>query len=403
MVDPIMTGSSAAPMPVLSHFSRHRPEYETSQARSLQWLAELHAEAQSTASSLDGAGRSAFHDLISRAIDRYACGPAKIGWRGHVVPDVGSERWDDMAIYDVRRDPHGHGAGARCEFFADAVSKYFDAEYEFDDIAPADLVHVTCTGYASPSGAQRLVQRKRWGDATRVTHAYHMGCYAAFPATRLAVGYLRSPAGLSRSSRLSGSSVAPGVDVVHTEISSLHLNPIDHSAEQLVVQSLFADGFIRYSVRDADGGPGLRILAITERTVPDTLHCMTWAVSDWGMKMTLARDVPGRIASALRDAVIDLFRKADMSLPERLSGAIFAVHPGGPRIIDRVREVLELDERQVEASREILFRYGNMSSATLPHVWMKVVDDEDVPAGTLVVSLAFGPGLTICASLFQKL
>jgi predicted naringenin-chalcone synthase len=397
MVDPIMTGNRAAPMPMLSDFSHCRPEYETSQARSLQWLAELHAEAQSTALSLDGAGRSVFRELIGRAIDRCACGPAKIGWRGHVVPDVGSEHWDDMAIYDIRRDPRGRGAGARCEFFADAVSKYFDAEYEFDDIAPADLVHVTCTGYGSPSGAQRLVQRKRWGDATRVTHAYHMGCYAAFPATRLAVGYLRSPPGLS------GSSVAPRVDVVHTEISSLHLNPIDHSAEQLVVQSLFADGFIRYSVRDGDRGPGLRILAITERTVPDSLHCMTWAVSDWGMQMTLARDVPERIASVLREVVIGLFGKADMSIQEHLSGAIFAVHPGGPRIIDRVREILELDERQVEASREILFRHGNMSSATLPHVWMKVVDDVDVARGTLVVSLAFGPGLTICASLFQKL
>ena len=44
--------------------------------------------------------------------------------------------------------------------------------------------------------------------------------------------------------------------------------------------------------------------------------------------------------------------------------------------------------------------YGNMSSATLPYIWMRLL--RDVPVGTLIPSLAFGPGLTICGALFEK-
>ncbi|HEY0468512.1 MAG TPA: 3-oxoacyl-[acyl-carrier-protein] synthase III C-terminal domain-containing protein, partial [Polyangiaceae bacterium] len=79
-----------------------------------------------------------------------------------------------------------------------------------------------------------------------------------------------------------------------------------------------------------------------------------------------------------------------------------AVHPGGPKIIDRGREVQDLEPAQVQASRDVLFEHGNMSSATLPHVWQRVLSYDGVKPGTLVLSLAFGPGLTVCGGLFRK-
>ena len=38
--------------------------------------------------------------------------------------------------------------------------------------------------------------------------------------------------------------------IVHTEMCSLHLDPSRHEPEQIVIQSLFADGFIAYDVSD---------------------------------------------------------------------------------------------------------------------------------------------------------
>jgi predicted naringenin-chalcone synthase len=372
-----------------------RPPHEVDQRQSLDWLANLHGEAQSALESLSSAEKDAFVARLRKVIDRVACGPTKIARRGHVVADVDKVDEKHRALYDTRNHPHGAGTAIRNEIFAEIVAAYFEAEYAHETSPPGDLIHVTCTGYVSPSGAQRIVGRKGWGDITRVTHAYHMGCYAAFPAVRLAAGGLRfddahAPSAADRR-----------VDIVHTELCTLHLDPGNHSLEQLVVQSLFADGFIRYSLREGESEPGLRVLALSERILPDSAESMSWALSDTGMRMVLGTDVPQRIAATLRGFVLELYRKAGLSIGDMLARTVFAVHPGGPKIIDAVRDVLELTDAQVQTSRDVLFDYGNMSSATLPHVWMRLVADPKIPAETPILSLAFGPGLTICGGLFQ--
>jgi predicted naringenin-chalcone synthase len=43
-----------------------------------------------------------------------------------------------------------------------------------------------------------------------------------------------------------------------------------------------------------------------------------------------------------------------------------------------------------------------MSSATLPHVWKAILEDDAIPGKTLIVSLAFGPGLTLSGGILQK-
>jgi predicted naringenin-chalcone synthase len=169
---------------------------------------------------------------------------------------------------------------------------------------------------------------------------------------------------------------------------------------------LFADGSISYDVTEADEtelrAPGFELLAVVERTLPDSASAMTWRCSDWGMQMTLSRDVPDRLAAALAPFVQELVGAVGLARDDARE-AFYAVHPGGPRILDRVQDVLRLEERQLEQSRKVLRERGNMSSATLPHVWLEMASDVGLPAGALVVSLAFGPGLTICGALLRKI
>jgi predicted naringenin-chalcone synthase len=136
--------------------------------------------------------------------------------------------------------------------------------------------------------------------------------------------------------------------------------------------------------------------------VPDSLNDMTWELSPWGFQMSLSRDVPGKIAAALPAFLSALFAGADMDYRAHASEALFAVHPGGPRILDSVEELLKLKKDQLGLSRTLLFERGNMSSATLPHIWMAAASDDVIKAGTLIVSLAFGPGLTIAGALFRR-
>jgi predicted naringenin-chalcone synthase len=385
----------------LTSFEIVRPAYESSQAETLAWLARVHTEAERAASAsrppdaLDPArvAHEVAHEM-DRLVRRFGCSPESIRRRGYEIPDVTSSRWGEMLVYDFALGPEGAGTRARMQHFARVTERVLAALYDDGDSAlvpPRDLLHVTCTGYASPSAAQRLVARRGWGKATRVLHAYQMGCYAALPAVRVGAALVNG-GGSERT------------DVVHTEICSLHLRPLQHTPEQLVVQSLFADGHVRYSIVPPSGctHPSFALLGVREELLPDSADAMTWTASDAGMDMTLARDLPSRIAKAVRAFVDDLRAHVGGDLPPFGENAIFAVHPGGPRVIDAVQRALELSDAQVAASRDVLLRHGNMSSATLPHIWRELLASRAVLAGTPVVSLAFGPGLTMAGSVMVK-
>ena len=130
------------------------------------------------------------------------------------------------------RSPHGAGTAARTRLFSEIVDAYFEEAYAGDG-APDDLVHVTCTGYVSPSGAQQLVARTRLADArhARVSH-----------------GLLRGdPRGAHRAGLARIGARAASTSCTPSCARCTSIRPIT-ALEQLVVQSLFADGLIRYSL-----------------------------------------------------------------------------------------------------------------------------------------------------------
>jgi predicted naringenin-chalcone synthase len=381
----------------LTDFKNARPQHEAPQAETLEWLAQMHTAAERAKPSCPpDFDAAAFRVRMRKLLNRCGCSPEKIATRGYELADGGHAVWSDMSIYDVVQSADGAGSQARTEVFARAAEVAIDRLYSEEDAPPRDLFHVTCTGYTSPSAAQKLVSKRGWGKQTRVIHAYHMGCYASLPTVRLASGLLAAAP---------SSGVARRADIVHSEICTLHMHPADHSPEQLVVQSLFADGHVRYSVVPAEMAPpgaSLAVLATREEVLPDSADAMTWAVSDHGMRMTLSRDVPARIARAAHEVVTTLYGDAGLNTPADRAETVFAIHPGGPKVIDVMQQALELTDAQVAASRAVLLRYGNMSSATLPHIWMRLLEATDVPVGTPIVSLAFGPGLTVAAALMVK-
>jgi predicted naringenin-chalcone synthase len=394
---------SHPPPAYLHDFRVHLPAYRGAHADVVSWLAAAHARAEATLRKDDpGFSAEAFHRQMERHLRRFAPSPDVLGFRYSDIGEFMDTDFAAKALFAVDRDPSGAATGARMDAFSRMADRAVTALYAREapgnaaapEAAPDDLLHVTCTGYAAPSAAQRLVEARDWHAATRITHVYHMGCYASLPAVRIAQGYLASAAQAGRSAR---------ADVVHTEICSLHLNPARHDPEQLVVQSLFSDGFIRYSLATGDKpADGYEVLGFLERIVPGSLADIEWSPGDHGMRMTLSRDVPDKVAPHLDGFVTALAAECGLSRGQ-LDGAAYAVHPGGPRIVDKVEEWLRLAPPRSRASREVLFERGNMSSATLPHIWERLLRDEAAPPGAFVVSLAFGPGLTLYGSVMRRL
>ena len=73
------------------------------------------------------------------------------------------------------------------------------------------------------------------------------------------------------------------------------------------------------------------------------------------------------------------------------------VRPGGRRVIDEVQQYLGLTDARIRFSRAVLRnllrKYGNMSSPTLMFVLDEVVRNGDPRPGDLGMMVALGPGM----------
>jgi predicted naringenin-chalcone synthase len=119
---------------------------------------------------------------------------------------------------------------------------------------------------------------------------------------------------------------------------------------------------------------------------------MTWRIGDQGFDIALSSYVPKIIGSNIRELVGPALAAVGLSLSDVDT---WAVHPGGKAIIDQVQRTLGLSVAQVSASREVLRRCGNMSSATILFVLEEILERSSGKGRERVCAVAFGPGLTV--------
>lgn len=234
------------------------------------------------------------------------------------------------------------------------------------------LVLASCTGFVAPGIDQIIIKRLGLNPGIERTTVGFMGCYAAVSALRVAHHIARSD-------------TAARVLVVTVELSSLHLGA-RRDIESLLAALQFGDGAAAAMV--CAEPKGIALTRFFSANLPDTAHLIEWIIGDTGFEMTLSGEVPHHIAEALgqpevRQLLLDGRAAEDLS---------WAVHPGGRSILDAVEHGLALPSAALAASRSVLARFGNMSSATLMFVLAELMERPAADAGT---ALAFGPGLAV--------
>ncbi|MGH3715702.1 MAG: type III polyketide synthase [Micromonosporaceae bacterium] len=260
----------------------------------------------------------------------------------------------------------------------DAVAAALDdAGTSADDIGL--LAVCSCTGYATP-GLDVLLARDLGmpADVRRLSIG-HMGCYAALPGLGAVSDYVT---GHGR----------PAV-LLCVELTSLHIQPRTDDLDQVVSHALFSDAAAAVVVTP---GTGLRIVDVASRTDFATADHMSWEVTDLGFRMGLSPRVPDVLGTQVGGAVADLLRRHGLTVAD-VAG--WAVHPGGPRILDVTGQALGLPADALRPSREVLSEHGNCSSATVLVVLREVA--RRTAGGSYVVAMAFGPGLTLYAALLR--
>jgi predicted naringenin-chalcone synthase len=234
------------------------------------------------------------------------------------------------------------------------------------------VVYASCTGLSAPGVDQRLVWELGLNEGVARTIIGFMGCHAAINALRVAHDTVCADPGAI-------------VLVCCTELCSPHMH-FSPRPDQLIANALFADGAAAAIVADSST-PAPRIRTTASRLIPGTDDLMSWVIGDHGFEMTLGAQVPGILAREVAPWIDSVLESAGLT---REGIGAWAVHPGGPKVIDAVAASLGLREEHVRASREILRRFGNMSSPTLLFILDELIRaDHQRPW----VGMAFGPGL----------
>jgi alkylresorcinol/alkylpyrone synthase len=129
------------------------------------------------------------------------------------------------------------------------------------------------------------------------------------------------------------------------------------------------------------------IVATHSQLFPGTAGEMGWLVGDHGFEMMLGARVPELLEQSVGPWVDGALAHHDLA-----RGGIggWAIHPGGPRVIDAVIASLGRPAASGHHSREVLRRHGNMSSATLLFIIRDLLE-AGIPRPW--TGMAFGPGL----------
>jgi alkylresorcinol/alkylpyrone synthase len=79
----------------------------------------------------------------------------------------------------------------------------------------------------------------------------------------------------------------------------------------------------------------------------------------------------------------------------------WVLHSAGRRVLDRAADLLQLDPAQTAASRTVLKRYGNMSSATILFVLDETLAITTPAPGDWGVMIGLGPGFAAEGALLR--
>jgi alkylresorcinol/alkylpyrone synthase len=257
------------------------------------------------------------------------------------------------------------------------------------------LVVASCTGYGTPGLDIQLAASLGLAADTQRLLVGHMGCYAALPALGSAADFVvarRRPAVL-----------------LCLELTSLHVQPPTDDLQQVISHALFGDAAVALVLTPPHPGPSpsgsphpdpprLRLIDMVAVTDVTTSDHMTWNVTDLGFRMGLLPAVPAVLARHVRPTVHRLLGEHGLGCSDVCG---WAVHPGGPAILDAVQRGLDLPPSALAASRSVLAHRGNCSSPTVLLVLDELIGNGTLDGGGPVVAMAFGPGLTLYAALLS--
>ncbi|MFD4637086.1 type III polyketide synthase [Lentzea sp. NPDC058436] len=239
------------------------------------------------------------------------------------------------------------------------------------------IIFVTCSAYQMPAMTAWMINEMGFRLDTTQIPIVQLGCAAGGAAINRGFDFCRARPGSN-------------VLIVSCEFCSLLFQPDDLAVGNLLSDGLFGDAVAAAVIRGDDAVPGLLLEERGSHLIPNTASWISYDVTNSGFHFRLHKGVPG----AFRDAMPVLTKfvaENGRNLPEL---DFYAIHCGGPRILDALHEPGGVPREALLPSLATLRDYGNIASASVFDVFRRIA--EAGPAeGDVGLIAGFGPGITM--------
>ncbi|MBF6362377.1 type III polyketide synthase [Nocardia farcinica] len=252
------------------------------------------------------------------------------------------------------------------------------------------LVFVTSTGFIAPGVDVAVLRELGLAPTVGRVVVNFMGCAAAMNGIRTGVDYVRAHPDKKAL-------------VVCLELSSVNAVFAD-DVNDVIIHSLFGDGcgavVLGASQARQPLAPGRVVVRDSFSHLFDAAEDgIVLGVNHNGITCELSENLPRYIYRGVDPVVREVLarnglRKSDIDL--------WAIHPGGPKIIEESVRSLGLSPEQAAPSWDVLARHGNMLSVSLIFVLEQMIAQsataEPISTG---VAFSFAPGVTLEGLIFD--
>jgi predicted naringenin-chalcone synthase len=246
----------------------------------------------------------------------------------------------------------------------------------------AGLVVNTCTGYICPGISTYLIEKL---GLSRSLHVYDLagsGCGGAIPNLEIAEALLKRNGG--------GPVVSASVEICTATFQ------MGNDVSLLLSNTLFGDGAAAAVLWTKPSG--YELIASASRYVPEQRDSIRYVHRKGQLHNQLSLKLPGLVGEAAARVVADVLGPRSLKPGDVRH---WALHSGGEKVVNAVRDEIGLSEEQVSHTRRVLARHGNMSS---PTVWfvLREIEKAGIAPGEWCMMVAFGAGLSAHAFLLRK-
>lgn len=257
-----------------------------------------------------------------------------------------------------------------------------------DDIGM--LIFVTSTGFIAPGVDVAVIRGLGLSPTVSRLVVNFMGCAAAMNGIRTASDYVRAHP--DRKALL-----------VCLEVSSVNAAFAD-DVNDIVTHSLFGDGaaavVIGAGAVQHPLTPGKVVIRDTfTHLFDDAADGIVLGINHNGITCELSLDLPDYILAGVRPAVTAALAPHDLGIDDI---DLWAIHPGGPKIISESVRSLQVAPEVAAASWDVLAGYGNLLSVALLFVLERLVAQQEANSAISTgVAFSFGPGVALEGMLFD--